>query len=159
MGAADSDDLSRWLIAWVWHNPNAKDQIWSLMEAAKRMGGKITEAQASAITEEASITRKHLTADRLGRFLGLNHDDRRPLGITTIGDPRVNSRARREIRQIRNKVAKERRRRALGMRPQSESLSQTRPWEALKMSRRSWYRMRAKNLGTAIVPAVGRRLS
>jgi hypothetical protein len=44
--AAGTEDFSRWLIAWIWHNPSAKDQIWSLMECAKNMGGKITEAQA-----------------------------------------------------------------------------------------------------------------
>ena len=38
--------------------PQSKDQIWSVMEAAKRMGGKITEAEASSVTEEASICRK-----------------------------------------------------------------------------------------------------
>ena len=54
------EDFSRWLVAWVWHNRKAKDQIWSVMECAKNMGRKITEAEASAITEEASITRKHL---------------------------------------------------------------------------------------------------
>ena len=45
-------DFSRWLIAWVQHNPSAKDQTWSLMECAKNMGGKITEAQASDITTD-----------------------------------------------------------------------------------------------------------
>jgi hypothetical protein len=73
VGAAQTDDFDRWLIAWVWHNCKAKDQIWSLMECAKTMGGKITEAQASEITEEASITRKHLTADSLARFLGVTY--------------------------------------------------------------------------------------
>src|SRR6516162_9563515 len=65
VGAMDTEDRSRWLIAWHWFNRRAKDPIWSLMEAAKRMGGEITEAEASAITEEASLTRKHLSADNL----------------------------------------------------------------------------------------------
>jgi hypothetical protein len=51
VGAAETEDFCRWLIAWVWHNRNAKDQIWPVMEAAKRMGGKLTEAEASAITK------------------------------------------------------------------------------------------------------------
>src|SRR5215831_1733610 len=59
VGAAETEDFSRWLIAWHWHNSKARNPIWSLMEAAKNMGGKITEAQASDITKEASITRKH----------------------------------------------------------------------------------------------------
>jgi len=73
VGAMETEDRSRWLIAWVWHNRKAKDQIWSVMEAAKRMGGKITEAEASGITEEASICRKHLSADNLARFLGVSN--------------------------------------------------------------------------------------
>jgi hypothetical protein len=67
VGAADTEDFSRFLIAWLWHC-KAEDQIWALMEAAKSMGGKITEAQASAITEEASIIRKCWSADNLARF-------------------------------------------------------------------------------------------
>src|SRR5262249_18994583 len=58
VGAAETEDFDRYLIAWVWHNRKAIDQIWSVMEAAKRMGGKITEAEASAIIEEASSMRK-----------------------------------------------------------------------------------------------------
>src|SRR5215472_17823998 len=83
--AMDTEDRDRWLVAWVWHNRKAKDQIWSVMEAAKRMGGKVTEAEAAAITEEASITRKHLSADNLARFLGVTYEQRQHLCLTTIG--------------------------------------------------------------------------
>src|SRR5262245_52364553 len=82
VGAMDTEDRSRWLVAWVWHNRKAKDQIWSVMEAAKRMGGKITEAEASSVTEEASICRKHLTADNLARFLGVTYAQRQHLRLT-----------------------------------------------------------------------------
>jgi hypothetical protein len=140
VGAAETDDFNRWLIAWVWHNPNAKDQIWSLMECAKSMGGKITEAEASAITEEASITRRHMTADNLARFLGVTYKQRQQIGLTTIGSVDVGKRTRKELRKRRNRIAQERRRRALGVRPHSESLSATKPWEAMNISRRTWER-------------------
>jgi hypothetical protein len=140
VGAADTEDLSRWLIAWVWHNPRAKDQVWSVMEAAKNMGGKITEAQASAVTEEASITRKRLTADNLARFLGVTYAERQALRLTTIGSVNVGKRARKVLRKRQDRLAKERKRRAAGMRPQSESLSATKPWRGLGMSRAAWYR-------------------
>jgi hypothetical protein len=140
VGAAETEDFSRWLIAWVWHNPKAKDQIWSVMEAAKSMGGKITEAEASAVTEEASITRKHLTADNLARFLGVTYEQRQALRLTTIGSVNVGKRARKELRRRRDRLHKERKRRAAGMRPQSESLSATKPWGQLGMSRAAWYR-------------------
>jgi hypothetical protein len=139
IGAADTEDFSRFLIAWLWHC-KAEDQIWALMECAKNMGGKITEAEASAITEEASITRKHLSADNLARFLGVTYAQRQALGLTTIGSIDVGKRARKELRKRRDRLAKEAKRRVAGMRPQSESLSATKPWGELGMSRAAWYR-------------------
>jgi hypothetical protein len=104
VGAADTEDFSRWLIAWVWHNPSAKDQIWSVMEAAKSMGGKISEAEASAVTEEASITRKHLNADNLARFLGVTYAQRQALHLTTIGSVNVKKGARRILRKRKDRA-------------------------------------------------------
>jgi hypothetical protein len=148
VGAADTEDLDRWLIAWVWHNRKAADQIWSVMNAARNMGREITEAEASAVTEEASITRKHLTADNLARFLGVTYGHRQQLGLTTIGSINVPKRARKELRKLRNRRGQERRRRAAGSRPRAEyeanSLSATKPWEAMNMSRRTWERHRNK---------------
>src|SRR5262245_3958616 len=140
VGAMDTEDRSRWLIAWVLHNPKATDQIWSVMEAAKRMGGEITEAEASAITEEASITRKHLTADDLAKFLGVTYAQRQAVRLTTIGSVNVKKRARKELRKRRDRLAKEKKRRVVGMRPQSQSLSRTQPWREMGMSRAVWYR-------------------
>jgi len=145
VGAMETEDRSRWLIAWVWHNRKAKDQIWSVMEAAKRMGGKITEAEASGITEEASICRKHLSADNLARFLGVTYEQRQRLGLTTIGSVNVGRRARKELRKRMDRLYQKSRRRERGARPQSESLSRTKPWEAMKMSRRTWYRRKNKS--------------
>ena len=142
VGAMDTEDLSQWLVAWVWHNRKAKDQIWSVMEAAKRMGGKITEAEASSVTEEASICRKHLTADNLARVLGVTYAQRQHLRLTTIGSVNVKKRARKELRKRSCRLRKERMRRARGMRPQSQSLSATQPWKQLGMSRRTWERHR-----------------
>jgi hypothetical protein len=120
VGAMDTEDRSRWLIAWHWHNRKAKDPIWSLMEAAKRMGGKITEAEASAITEEASRTPKHLKADNLARFLGVTYAQRKILGIRTIGSVDVKKRARRVLRQRKDRLYREGRRRANGVQDRLE---------------------------------------
>jgi len=38
VGAADTEDYWRWLVAWVWHNPTSKDQVGALMFASVRMG-------------------------------------------------------------------------------------------------------------------------
>jgi hypothetical protein len=148
VGAADSDDFSRWLIAWIWHNSKAADPIWSLMNAARTMGREITEAEAAAIIEEASTTRKHLSADNLARWLGVAYDQRQMLGLTTIGSTNVGKRARKELRKRRWRLNAERRRRGRGMRPQSESLSATQPWKELGMSRRTWYRKNKARTGS-----------
>ena len=102
------------------------------MEAAKRMDGKIAEAEASAIIEEASITRRHMSADSLARFLGVTYKQRQDIGLTTIGSINVKKRARKEIRKVRNRELQERRRRASGALwadYEAKSLSRTQPWE------------------------------
>jgi hypothetical protein len=142
VGAADTEDFSRWLIAWVWHNPKAKDQIWSLMECAKDMGGKITEAEASAVTEEASITREHLTADSLAQFLGVTYAQRQALRLTTIGSVNVKKRARKELRKRHDRLAKERKRRVCGAQPRAEyeANSMAANARAAGVSRMTFYR-------------------
>jgi len=113
------------------------------MEAAKRMGGEITEAEAAAIIDEAVHTHSPpLSADDLARFLGLRYDKRRALGIKTIGSIDIDKQGRKEIRKLQDRYSKERKRRRLGMKPHSESLSQTRPWKDEGISRRTWYRHR-----------------
>jgi hypothetical protein len=142
--AAHTDDFPRFLIAWAWHNPKSTGPLWALTNCAERMGRKITEAEASTILAEASITRRHMTADNLGRFLGLPYKTREELRITTIGAKNVPKRARKALRKRKDRLYQERKRRARGARPHSESLSRTRPWVAMKISRRTWERHRNK---------------
>ena len=146
--AMDTADRGRWLIAWVQHNRKAADPVWSVMEAAKSMGGKITEAEASAITKEASTTRRYVTADSLAEYLGVTYPQRQLLRLTTIGACDFPKRQRMQQRRHKDRMAKEKKRRALGMRPQSESLSATEPWRKMGMSRRTWYRKNKARTGT-----------
>jgi hypothetical protein len=104
----------------------------------------MSDADAAAITEEASITRKHLSADNLAKFLGVTYAQRQALRITTIGSIDVKKRARKELRKREDRLAAERKRRERGIRPQSESLSATQPWKELGISRRTWERRRNK---------------
>jgi hypothetical protein len=148
VGAMDTEDRGRWLVAWALHNPGARDQVWSLMQTARRMGGEITEAEAIAIADEAAEIPHVWKADRLAKYLGVTYAQRLALGITTIGSIDVGKRARKELRKRQNRLAHERGRRAMGMRPQSESLSRTKPWEKEGMSRRTWYRRNKVTTGT-----------
>jgi hypothetical protein len=156
VGAADTDDFDRWLIAWSWHNANSKDPIGALIAAAQRMdregwrmGRKgLTAADAEAILEEESISRRYMSADNLARFLGVSYPQRQALGLTTIGAIDVGKRARLELRKRKDRLAKERKRRAAGARPQAQSLSRTEPWKAEGISRASWYRRRRETVSS-----------
>ena len=154
-GAADSDDLPRWLIAWVWFNPQAEDQIGAVMECARRIGREcFTPADAEAVLEEAASTPKQMKADELAKWLGVTYVERQKLGLTRIGAKDVGKRSRTILRKLRDRRAKERKRRSQGAIPRVEyeakSLSKAQPWLAVNISRRTWERHRNK-LGTSVV--------
>src|SRR5260370_39897648 len=65
VGAADSDDLNAWLIAWIWHNPCAPDQIWAVMQCARNIGREITEGEAAAVIDEPLNTPRTSILSRL----------------------------------------------------------------------------------------------
>src|SRR5262245_32116042 len=85
LDVADTEDFDRFIIAWYWHNPQGKDPIWSLMNAAGLMGRDITAEEAEAYTEEASTMYRRRTADALAKLLGLKYAVRQKLKIRTIG--------------------------------------------------------------------------
>ena len=145
VGAAETDDLSRWLIAWVWHNPGAKDQVGAVIECARRIGrDDLSPAAAREIIDEAKSTPVCRKADNLAAWLGLIYGDRQKLHIRTIGSVNVKKRARTELRKRSKQLGQERRRRARGAQSrvqyEDNSLSATRPWERLNIGRRTWYR-------------------
>jgi hypothetical protein len=82
-------------------------------------------------------------ADTLARLLNLTMADRISLGITTIGAIDCNKQKRAELRRERKRAYAEVRRRASGAKPraeyEAESLSRTKPWERMGMSRSTWY--------------------
>jgi hypothetical protein len=145
VGAAETDDLCRWLIAWVWHNPGAKDQVGAVIECARRVGRHdMSQAAAREIIDEAKGIPSCRKADPLAAWLSLTYVDRQKLHIRTIGSVNVKKRARTELRKRSKRLAQERRRRTRGARSRVEyennSLAATRPWKKLNMSRRTWYR-------------------
>lgn len=140
--AANTEDFDRWLLAFQWHNPKAAEPVWSLIEAAKRMGGDISEAEAAELAQQPYP--KRLTADALGAWLGVTYRQRQDLRLTTIGSIDVKKQARKELRKRKDRLYQERERRERGARSHAESLSQTKPWEAENISRAKWYRLRQK---------------
>jgi hypothetical protein len=129
-------------VAWIWHNKDA--YAGEITNAAKRMGRKITEAEAVEMLELAARTRRHMTADRLGRFLGLTYAQRQFIGITTIWCIDVSKRERTRLRKQRDRLYRERRRRARGVRLRAEYEAQSTSAQARKqgVSRMTIYRRR-----------------
>src|SRR5262245_52696589 len=84
LGAADTEDFDRYLIAWHWHNEQSNYPVDALMFAAERMGGSITEERAGEIIKDAAELRQRRTAEALGKYLGLTHAVRSELRIDTI---------------------------------------------------------------------------
>lgn len=103
-------------------------------------------ADAKALMAEAILRPRRWKADKLAWRLKLTDADRDQLGITTIGSidiSRAERTARREARKYERLIV---RRRLKGAKPRAEyeaqSLSRTKPWTALGMSRAAWYRAR-----------------
>ena len=145
VGAAQTEDLSRWLIAWIWHNPSAKDQVGAVIECVRRMGrDDMSPAEARQIIDEAQSTSRCRKADSLAAWLGITYVERQALHIRTIGSVNVKKRGRTELRKRSKRMAQESRRRSRGVQArvqyENSSLSASRPWEKLNMSRRTWYR-------------------
>jgi hypothetical protein len=149
-GAADTEDFDRWLIAHVWHNPEAPRPVQAVMLAAEKMGGEITKADAIEIVDKASTGRWYPSADGLAGYLGVTYDERQTLRLGTIGSVNVKKADRKEIRRVRDKVRRRERRRASGIRPRAEyeanSLSRLKPWAAEGICRKTWERWRRRNM-------------
>jgi len=145
VGVADTDDLDRFLKAWIWHHPPAfnKEPIDAVIEAASRMGRpRLSEAEAQEIIEASRRGRALHKADDLGEYLRLSDEMRTALGIRTIGTYDVSGRQRTIHRKQERRERERQRRIKIGMRPQALSLSRTKPWEKEGVCRRTWERRR-----------------
>jgi hypothetical protein len=161
VGAADTDDFWRWLVAWAWHNTTSKDQVGALENISEKMGRRLGPSEIDEILDVANTGRRACSADAVARFLGLTYKQRQRLKITTIGAIDVNKRGRSLLRQRRRRRYQERRRRARGAAPRAEweanSKSRIKPWEQEGMTRRTWYRKRRGTVGTGPKPATPTR--
>jgi hypothetical protein len=149
-GAAQTEDLGRWLVAWIWFNPWSRKPAEALVEAARRMGRKnLPIVEAEAIVHEARYTNRRMKADALALWLGCTYADREALRLTRIGACDVGPQVWTELRKRKARLREERRRREEGVKPRAEwlaanSLARTEPWKADGISRPTWYRRRRK---------------
>jgi hypothetical protein len=165
VGAADTEDLAKWLVAWVWDNPRSNDQVGAVIECACRIGRRgFTEAEAQDVIEEAEATPRARKADELASYLRLDYETRQRLGITMIGAYDADKRERRRRRQERDRQAKERRRGEKGAQTRAEwleanSISRAKPWEEQGISRITWYRRQKAARGTGPGTAVEQKVN
>jgi hypothetical protein len=176
VGAAETEDLWRWLVAWVWNNPQAKDPVGAIMECAHRIGRKgMSEIEPEFILDEARRTKRRWRADPLAKWLGLTYADRQKLGITTIGAIDANKCERTRRRKLRKRIREQQKRQMQGAIPHSQSAERQEPWKLEGVSRRTWYRHQGAarkrshghgtnscpadflNLGHELVPPAGKK--
>lgn len=105
-------------------------------------------AEQRDIVGPALANPQYWTADQLAWRLRLTKEERRMLGITTIGAIDENKAARIKRRRQIERERKARLRRAKGATPrkqyEAQSIAATMPWITEGISRRTWYRRRAK---------------
>jgi hypothetical protein len=123
------------------HGPDAGHRIglwlglWAPWMTSSEAGKLITKVIAKPL---------RWRAHKLGIRLRLTEAERTRLGITTIGSIEVTKAERLARRRLRDRLCKEARRRRAGAKVRADyegnSITRTKPWERLGMSRASWYR-------------------
>lgn len=125
----------------IWGDPDAHVRPWAAIWAPW-----IGEAECAALIERVSQKPLRWSADKLAWRLGLTSAERDGLRITTIGAIDMNRDQRAKRRKERKRAKAAARRRAGGNASRHDyegnSLTHSKPWEALGMSRRTWYRKR-----------------
>jgi hypothetical protein len=105
--------------------------------------------ECDTLIADVALKRERWGADALGKLMRLDDATRTLLGITSIGAFDI-TKAKRAKRAKRKDAAYQKARRAkAGAAPHADSADRAKPWEALGISRRTYYRKRASGtLGT-----------
>jgi hypothetical protein len=140
---AETDDGIIYLQAAALHlNPRDGDLHFALEQWCRRVGATLPPEQINRIVEDNKP--RKLSATRIAKMLKVFDAERTALGLTSIGACDVSKAERLRRRKKRHRAAQQARRRARGVMPRdqylAQSLSRTRPWEALGISRRTWER-------------------
>jgi hypothetical protein len=113
----------------------------------------MTAAEVDALITTVLAKPLRWRADTLASRLNLRDGERHRLGIRTIGAVDVTKAERKGRRGERERLRKEQRRRNAGAKPRrcylAAAASRIRPWVALGISRRTWYRRRGTTASAA----------
>jgi hypothetical protein len=153
----DRGDLLRY---WAWHNLRSQHAAEDLIALGRRLGVKLPAHEVERTIRYVNRNPRRFTARRLGTLLKLTEDERTILSITTI---RADGVTDEDMAHTRRALAAERmrkRRCAKAMKPRGayleNSLSQTKPWKAEKISRATWFRHRETSVFAAPYLVEGR---
>jgi len=116
----------------------------------------LTEAELVELIDAAESSNWLWRSDACAELLGISASDRETHNIRFLGandDPDRSKRAayaaaRRRARRERDRLRKAAARKAAGATPRAESLSQTKPWAAMGISRSTWERRRKRETET-----------
>jgi hypothetical protein len=135
---AGVEDLKILLHHYALNNPLAMPRI------IKLRAPWVNEAAAARLLEQIEAFPQKWRADTLGRKLNLAGVEWRTLRLRTVAPVDMTQQERVAFSQALARQRRQARRRAHGKKPRAEylakSLSQTKPWLAVNISRSTWYR-------------------
>jgi hypothetical protein len=160
---ADTDDadlilsqVASCLFVMLWKRNHAKPTYDEILDRLRfwceRWAPDVSLTLISQSAKDANHRRRIDSADDCARALRLSYADRTRLCITTIGAYDVNRRQRKQLardrKRARDREQAAKKRAERGALPRAQyckaSLSATRPWQDLGISRRTWERRRRK---------------
>jgi hypothetical protein len=155
--ALPNDDAGRSDLR-LWTDHAAQLGVHYITGRARVLAPWLTEGELDDLIGHAGRGERW-TADDLGNELNLTDAERTRLDIRTIA-PVDHSKEQRMKRSRKRKATTEALRRAkAGAAPQAMSAEQAKPWLALGISRRTYYRNRANGTGTTSCPIILESLS
>jgi hypothetical protein len=146
-GCLPDDDAGREDLELLLHHVAYADPK-GMIACARQWAPWLSLQEATEIAAKIALSPQFLRADPLAQLLNLGMEERTRLGIRTIGAVDATKEERAEIARRNRAERKKATRRAGGVRPREEyetnSLSNTKPWKAEGISRRTWFRRRAR---------------
>jgi hypothetical protein len=132
-----------------------ENRVRMLLNEIETSAPRMSSVKARGIAEEIAAKPLKVTSDWLGKQLNVDADTRDRLRIWQIGAVDLDAAGRKERRRQRDR---ERKRAQRGRQPRADwleehSVSRTKPWEAMGISRRTYYRRLAGMRVPAVLPS------
>jgi hypothetical protein len=117
-----------------------------MVDVARTWAPWLPPDELTALVADVEAHPRRFKADTIAARLGITAKTRALLDLRTIGAIDQSVEARAEVRRLQKLLDKQQQRRAAGARPRGQyetlSVQQQQPWQAMGISRRTWYRQR-----------------